>query len=109
MNPVFHKNGDYPAVVKEFVEKRSKEEGFSHSRLPKFTQQEIEFIKGTSDFFGLNHYTTVLVEDKKADPIGDPSQEKDARVRFYQDPNWLTGSFFYFRVKPLQIYQVSVL
>ncbi|KAF2903160.1 hypothetical protein ILUMI_03030 [Ignelater luminosus] len=100
MNPIFHKNGDYPAVVKQFVAKRSKEEGFPRSRLPEFTQQEINFIKGTSDFFGLNHYTTVLVKDKKADPIGDPSQDKDTRVETFQDPNWLTGSFSYFRSVP---------
>lgn len=30
------------------------------SRLPKFTPDEIKRIKGTYDYFGFNHYTTVL-------------------------------------------------
>ena len=31
------------------------------SRLPVFTEEEIEFNKGTADFFGLNHYTSNLI------------------------------------------------
>ena len=41
--------GDYPKVMK----KRLKE------RLPSFSEEEKELIKGSSDFFGLNHYTTM--------------------------------------------------
>ena len=29
-------------------------------RLPEFTSEEILRIKGTHDYFGFNHYTTVL-------------------------------------------------
>ncbi|XP_025830222.1 myrosinase 1-like [Agrilus planipennis] len=39
---------------------RSALEGYNSSRLPQFTSKEIEYIKGTSDFFGLNHYTSVM-------------------------------------------------
>lgn len=31
-----------------------------YSRLPEFTESEKQRIKGTYDYFGLNHYTTVL-------------------------------------------------
>lgn len=44
--------GDYPAVMR----RRCGE------RLPQFTQQESEMLRGSSDFFGLNHYTTDLAE-----------------------------------------------
>jgi beta-glucosidase len=40
--------GDYPQVMKERV----------GDRLPKFTDEEKELLKGSTDFFGLNHYWT---------------------------------------------------
>lgn len=33
---------------------------FNLCRLPEFTPEEIKRIKGTYDYFGFNHYTTVL-------------------------------------------------
>uniref|UniRef100_A0A672YG48 Cytosolic beta-glucosidase n=1 Tax=Sphaeramia orbicularis TaxID=375764 RepID=A0A672YG48_9TELE len=47
-HPIF--NGDYSPVMF-----RS-----SHCRLPEFSPEEIQRIKGTYDYFGFNHYTTVL-------------------------------------------------
>ncbi len=35
----------------------------SYISLPEFTPEEVERIKGTHDFFGLNHYTSVLAFD----------------------------------------------
>lgn len=46
-NPIFG-SGDYPEVMKQLVATRSKNEGFFESRLPEFTADEIEYIKGTS-------------------------------------------------------------
>jgi beta-galactosidase len=40
--------GDYPENMK----------GFLGDRLPKFTEEEKALVKDSSDFFGLNHYTT---------------------------------------------------
>jgi beta-glucosidase len=45
-DPVYF--GDYPQIMKERV----------GSRLPSFTEEEKKLLKGSSDFFGLNHYTT---------------------------------------------------
>jgi hypothetical protein len=38
--------GDYPPIMKEWMAKKSKEEGYSRSRLPTFTKEEIEMVKG---------------------------------------------------------------
>lgn len=54
--------GDYPEVVKTTVARRSKAQNYTRSRLPTFTKEEIEYMKGTLDYIGLNHYgsNTVL-------------------------------------------------
>lgn len=50
-NPIYY--GDYPGIMKE----RAKD------RLPEFTAYEKAFIKGTSDYFCINTYSSQLVED----------------------------------------------
>ena len=46
--------GDYPDQVKSTLA------GLGID-LPAFTEQEMQLNRGSSDFFGLNHYTTSLV------------------------------------------------
>lgn len=46
--------GNWPEQMIQIVDERSKLEGFSTSRLPKFTDEEVALIKGTSDFYSLN-------------------------------------------------------
>ncbi|GJQ70049.1 hypothetical protein Trydic_g15999, partial [Trypoxylus dichotomus] len=57
-NPIFTKEGDYPHLMKANIEYASKQEGLLKSRLPEFAPEEIELIKGSADFLGVNHYTT---------------------------------------------------
>lgn len=57
--------GDYPEVVKERIAKRSLLQGYPRSRLPEFTQQEINLTAGTVDFFGINHYRSYYAGVKK--------------------------------------------
>ncbi|KAF2897128.1 hypothetical protein ILUMI_09049 [Ignelater luminosus] len=101
-HPVFSKKGDYPQVVKDFVAERSEIEGFPSTRLVLFTQQEIEYIRGTSDFVALNHYTTYYAaNDKTITPFTEhPSSAKDSRVHIWQDEDWPSGIFPEFRTVP---------
>lgn len=48
----------------------------------------MEYIKGTSDFFGLNHYSSEMIQDRAEFPIGNPSFEKDTGVHAFQDATW---------------------
>ena len=48
LHPIYSATGDYPPVMKEWVAKKSKEEGYSRSRLRSFTKEEIEMLKGIS-------------------------------------------------------------
>ncbi|CAF98993.1 unnamed protein product, partial [Tetraodon nigroviridis] len=60
-HPVFV-NGDYPAALKTQIEKKRNECPLSEpARLPVFTPEESQRIRGTADFFGLTHYTSRLV------------------------------------------------
>ncbi|XP_076603669.1 lactase/phlorizin hydrolase-like [Chaetodon auriga] len=57
-HPIF--NGDYSDMMKTIIRERSLAGNLQKSRLPEFTPDEINRIKGTYDYFGFNHYTTVL-------------------------------------------------
>ncbi|KAI7815254.1 glycoside hydrolase [Rhyzopertha dominica] len=90
-NPIFG-NGDYPEVMKEFVAYRSALEGFPESRLPEFAQAEVEYIKGTADYMGLNHYTTRMAKDISEWPVGTPYTHYDRRVDVYSKEEWSGSS-----------------
>ncbi|XP_074588830.1 beta-glucosidase 22-like [Curcuma longa] len=51
LNPLVF--GDYPKVMKKIV----------GSRLPSFTKEQSKLVKGSFDFIGINHYTSVWVQD----------------------------------------------
>ncbi|KAF9664890.1 hypothetical protein SADUNF_Sadunf16G0065000 [Salix dunnii] len=50
-------NGDYPRNMHDFV----------GGRLPKFTPEESESLKGSYDFIGINYYTTYYAQNTDAD------------------------------------------
>ena len=51
LNPLVF--GDYPKVMKQNA----------GSRLPSFNKHQSKQLKGSFDFIGLNHYTSVYVKD----------------------------------------------
>lgn len=74
--------GDYPEVMKQRL---------GH-RLPVFTEDEKKMIKGSSDFFGLNHYTTMLAANaNKKDTgsvYGNGGLSEDQDINLSVDPVW---------------------
>ncbi|ESO84674.1 hypothetical protein LOTGIDRAFT_131894 [Lottia gigantea] len=59
--------GDYPDLMKVMIALKSNAQGRTTSKLPQFTQTEITRNKGTVDFFGINHYSTNIVEHQNID------------------------------------------
>ncbi|KZV26037.1 beta-glucosidase 11-like [Dorcoceras hygrometricum] len=51
LDPLF--SGDYPEIVRKNA----------GTRIPAFTKAESKHIKGTTDFIGVNHYSTAVVKD----------------------------------------------
>uniref|UniRef100_H2YTH1 beta-glucosidase n=1 Tax=Ciona savignyi TaxID=51511 RepID=H2YTH1_CIOSA len=74
--PIFN-SGDYPDVMIWNVGNRSEYYNITYDRLPKFTEEEKELNKGTSDFFGLNHYTSNLIVPCSYYPEEGPTYDSD--------------------------------
>ncbi|MDX2302089.1 MAG: GH1 family beta-glucosidase [Microscillaceae bacterium] len=75
--------GDYPEVMKNRVA----------DRLPKFKPEEKALIHGSTDFFGLNHYTTFYAADARGqesptDIIGNSGLAEDQEIILSSDPAW---------------------
>uniref|UniRef100_A0A668S5X4 beta-glucosidase n=1 Tax=Oreochromis aureus TaxID=47969 RepID=A0A668S5X4_OREAU len=84
-HPIF-KNGDYPDALKWQVGNKSEIQGLPQSRLPSFTEEEKNFIKGTADVFCVNHYTTRVVSYLTAE-LQPHSYEWDRDLRETDEPD----------------------
>uniref|UniRef100_A0A3Q3L4L9 Cytosolic beta-glucosidase n=1 Tax=Mastacembelus armatus TaxID=205130 RepID=A0A3Q3L4L9_9TELE len=85
--PIFH--GDYPQVMKDFIGRKSVQQGLGTSRLPTFSSQEKSYIKGTCDFLGIGHFTTRYITQKN-NPSGRSSNSYfiDRDLAELVDPRW---------------------
>ncbi|NXJ74020.1 LPH hydrolase, partial [Trogon melanurus] len=97
-HPIF-KNGDYNEVMKTRIRERSLAQGLNQSRLPEFTESEKQRIKGTYDYFGLNHYTTVLAYNFNY-AAGILSYDSDRGVATISDRSWLNSGSTWLKVTP---------
>lgn len=75
--------GDYPNSMKERL----------GDRLPEFSDEEKKLIKGSADFFGLNHYTTMFAADASDELVetsvyGNGGLSEDQDVNLSVDPFW---------------------
>lgn len=97
-HPIYSETGDYPPILKQRVAVRSAEQGFARSRLPGLTPEEIEYIKGSSDYFGLNHYSTIIVYRNESVSHKSPSYYDDLDVSLYQSSEWEHGASSFMKV-----------
>lgn len=96
MHPILSPAGNYPQVMIDQIEKNSEKQGFSKSRLPKFTPEEINRLKGTVDYIAINHYTSriaTLNDEANSAALREPSYEHDQGTILTSDPNWPGARF----------------
>lgn len=86
--------------MKQRIKRNSLVENYTHSRLPSFSNQEISFIRGSHDFFALNHYSSALVSSHDFPVTDPPSFNKDLGVRLRQDPKWKPSKAPWLKVVP---------
>ncbi|XP_029419435.1 beta-klotho isoform X2 [Nannospalax galili] len=79
-DPLF-KTGDYPLAMKEHLASRNLR-GLSTSVLPRFSPEESRLVKGTADFYALNHFTTRFVMHEQ---LSGSRYDADRDVQFLQD------------------------
>ncbi|KAM9181959.1 lactase-like protein [Mergus octosetaceus] len=85
-NPIYR--GDYPEAMKNYVGRKSAQQGLGTSRLPTFSVQEKIYIKGTSDFLGIGHFTTRYVTQKSFPSLQVSSYHMDQDLAELVDPKW---------------------
>ncbi|KPJ08092.1 Myrosinase 1 [Papilio machaon] len=66
---IYTKEGGWPPQIEKLIAEKSKKEGHPRSRLPPFTKEEIELIKGTYDFYGFNYYTSRQVRKSRTGDV----------------------------------------
>ncbi|XP_021353931.1 lactase-phlorizin hydrolase-like, partial [Mizuhopecten yessoensis] len=101
VNPVLN-NGDYPDVMKWQIGNKSVIQKLKHSRLPEFTQEETRYLKGATDFLGLNFYTSNLAENY-VDPATPRDYYGDMDIKLSKDPSWLGSGSSWLTVTPFGI------
>ncbi|CAG4992208.1 unnamed protein product [Parnassius apollo] len=100
-HPIYSLEGDYPDLVRERIDNLSLSQGYTRSRLPYFSRKEIDLLRGSSDFFGINHYTSYLMSDMPMDidyPV--PSWDHDTGVLVEQNPKWPIPGVYWLSVYP---------
>ncbi|XP_035433262.2 myrosinase 1 [Spodoptera frugiperda] len=103
-DPVFSKDGGFPKDLLELVAEKSAAQGFPKSRLIDFTEEEKAYIRGTSDFFGVNHYSGALASFSLYTPQAVPSSMDDIGVGQMVPDDWLQSASAWFQKMPDSMY-----
>ncbi|CAG9784226.1 unnamed protein product [Diatraea saccharalis] len=99
-HPIFTESGDFPPIMKEKIAAKSEAQGFYRSRLPEFTSEELELVRGSSDFLGLNHYTTNMIKVDDSVTYDVPSYWDDIGATRYQPEEWDGAASTWLKVVP---------
>lgn len=78
--------------MRDEIANNSRNEGRTRSRLPTFSKEWIEKIRGSSDFLGLNYYTSRYVVQPDDTVKVTPYFKKDRNVKEIVKPEWEQAS-----------------
>lgn len=82
--------------MKTRIARRSKLEGYNQSRLPEFTEEEKKMLQGTSDYFCINTYGSIIVKHMDEAPIvHPPTKSNDLGVAYVGHKEGETVSSIY--------------
>lgn len=89
------------------VRENSRKDNLPISRLPSFTDSEKRLIRGTSDYFFLNYYSSNIVTPANASDTAafpSPSFSRDLNTVLSVHPDWVPSAapFFYLVPKGLR-------
>ncbi|XP_047505681.1 myrosinase 1-like [Pieris napi] len=88
--PIFSDIGGWPPNIESIIAKNSRAANFSRSRLPAFTEEEINLVKGSADFCGVNYYSSRLVEEANEHILFQLGEEnKELGLGYSYDSTWL--------------------
>ncbi|CAG0924706.1 unnamed protein product [Notodromas monacha] len=97
-HPIF-KDGNYPQIMIDQIGEKSKLQGFPQSRLPIFTREERKQLLGSSDFIGLNHYTSKVVSHAVGNhEVVSCAEDRDVKLDY--DPTWPNSGSVWLRPVP---------
>ena len=88
---------------------RSSAQNLSSSRLPEFTEEEKVMINGSSDFFGLNHYTTTLSYNAFEPDLSVVSYDTDKETMTDYDITWPQAESSWLREVSITCYLICCL
>jgi len=92
-------DGKYPEVMRSKIDDKSAAQGFEESRLPHFSDEDSATILGSSDFLGINFYTSEVVYPQPSD-ITEVSFYADMDIGSYQDETWYVAGSSWLKVTP---------
>ncbi|XP_063369549.1 myrosinase 1-like [Cydia amplana] len=100
-HPIFSAGGGWPPALERYMADKSKREGYPRSRLPAFTPDEIQLLKGSFDFYGLNHYTSRVVRAAAAgERPAYMSRGAEVGAVLEARPHWETAASSWLKVNP---------
>ncbi|XP_041985555.1 lactase-phlorizin hydrolase-like [Aricia agestis] len=103
--PIFSEDGGFPKELSEIVARKSAEQGYPKSRMPAFTEEERLLARGAADFFGVNHYTSLLVSaNEYKEDYAVPSMLDDIDVGTFVPEEWPRSASQWLTMAPNSIY-----